>query len=61
MGGEFIKCSTCSFGAPYRWCCKETCGKKEECENCTSEYRGGTCPNMEKYFGDEVKEGKNND
>ena len=56
---SFIKCSECMKGAPYRWCCKDTCGQKEECKECTSELRGGKCPNMELYFGDEVKENKN--
>ncbi len=44
---NFIKCSKCMKGAPYRWCCKDTCGQKEECKECTSELRGDKCPSEE--------------
>ena len=51
---DIIKCRECMKSAPYTWCCKTTCGKREACKGCTHESRGTVCPNDGKYY--ETKE-----
>jgi len=46
---DFVKCHDCMKNAPHKFCCKEECGKREECKVCEAECKGTECPNSKKY------------
>lgn len=50
MSDKYVKCGECMKDAPYKWCCKDECGERELCKDCTSPARGDHCPNNDLYF-----------
>jgi len=51
---EIIKCHDCMPNAPYVFCCKTSCGTREQCKDCHLDIRGDNCPNDSKYVPEET-------